>query len=67
MNRVQCRLSATSTAVTLAVASAAFSMVSLDVTIVNVALPTFTRQLGATLQQLQWIVDGFRSFMPRCS
>jgi hypothetical protein len=43
MNRVQLRLSATSTAVTLAVASAAFLMVSLDVTIVNVALPTFTR------------------------
>jgi DHA2 family methylenomycin A resistance protein-like MFS transporter len=34
-------------------------MVSLDVTIVNVALPTLARQLGATLQQLQWIVDGY--------
>jgi MFS transporter, DHA2 family, methylenomycin A resistance protein len=46
-------------AVTLAVASAGFLMVSLDVTIVNVALPTLARQLGASLQQLQWIVDGY--------
>jgi DHA2 family methylenomycin A resistance protein-like MFS transporter len=44
---------------TLIVASAAFFMVVLDVTIVNVALPTFERQLGASLQALQWIVDGY--------
>jgi MFS transporter, DHA2 family, methylenomycin A resistance protein len=45
--------------VTLLVASCGFLMVSLDVTIVNVALPTLARQLGASLQQLQWIVDGY--------
>jgi DHA2 family methylenomycin A resistance protein-like MFS transporter len=45
--------------VTLLVASCGFLMVSLDVTIVNVALPTLARQQGASLQQLQWIVDGY--------
>ena len=34
-------------------------MVSLDVTIVNVALPTLSRELDASLPQLQWIVDGY--------
>jgi DHA2 family methylenomycin A resistance protein-like MFS transporter len=49
----------TATAATLAVASAAFFMVGLDVTIVNVALPTLARDLDAGLQDLQWIVDGY--------
>jgi hypothetical protein len=44
--------------VTLLVASCGFLMVSLDVTIVNVA-PTLARQVGASLQELQWIVDGY--------
>lgn len=44
---------------TLAVASLGFFMVTLDVTIVNVALPTIGRDLGANLQALQWIVDGY--------
>jgi MFS transporter, DHA2 family, methylenomycin A resistance protein len=57
MTRVLHRPSAPT--VTLAVASAGFLMVSLDVTIVNVALPTLAHQLGASLQQLQWIVDGY--------
>lgn len=34
-------------------------MVSLDATIVNVALPTLGRELGAALTQLQWVVDGY--------
>ncbi len=46
-------------AVALLVASAGFLMVSLDVTIVNVALPTLARSLGAGLQELQWIVDAY--------
>jgi hypothetical protein len=50
---------ATRAAVTLAVASAGFLMVSLDVTIVSVALPTLAEQLGASLEGLQWIVDGY--------
>jgi MFS transporter, DHA2 family, methylenomycin A resistance protein len=45
--------------VTLALASCGFLMVSLDVTTVNVALPTLARDLGASLQQLQWIVDSY--------
>ncbi|WP_165964137.1 MFS transporter [Actinomadura sp. KC216] len=32
-------------------------MVVVDNTIVNVALPTLSRDLGATTSQLQWIVD----------
>lgn len=44
---------------TLVAASIGFSMVTLDVTIVNVALPTLARDLGASLQALQWIVDGY--------
>lgn len=44
---------------TLAVASLGFFMVTLDVTIVNVALPTIGDDLGASLQALQWIVDGY--------
>src|SRR3954467_3630343 len=34
-------------------------LVSLDNTIVNVALPSIHRDLGASLSQLQWIVDAF--------
>ena len=34
-------------------------LVSLDNTIVNVALPTINRELGASLPQLQWIVDAY--------
>jgi EmrB/QacA subfamily drug resistance transporter len=37
---------------------AAFT-INLDTTIVNVALPTFVRDLGATTGQLQWIVDAY--------
>ncbi|MCP2163556.1 MFS transporter [Goodfellowiella coeruleoviolacea] len=44
---------------TLLAASFGFLMVSLDATIVNVALPTLGRELGAGLSQLQWVVDGY--------
>ena len=40
----------------LALCLAAFT-ISVDVTIVNVALPTLVRQLGATTTDLQWVVD----------
>jgi MFS transporter, DHA2 family, methylenomycin A resistance protein len=63
------RLSADLTTVTAAVPSRArwtlfaasfgFLMVSLDATIVNVALPTLGRQLGARLTELQWVVDAY--------
>jgi EmrB/QacA subfamily drug resistance transporter len=41
-----------------AVCLAAFA-INVDTTIVNVALPSLTRQLGASTQDLQWIVDGY--------
>ncbi|WP_285777503.1 MFS transporter [Microtetraspora sp. NBRC 13810] len=44
---------------TLFAASFGFLMVSLDATIVNVALPTLGRELGAGLTHLQWVVDGY--------
>lgn len=34
-------------------------MVVVDNTIVNVALPTLSEQLGATTSSLQWIVDAY--------
>jgi EmrB/QacA subfamily drug resistance transporter len=42
----------------LALCVAAF-IISLDVTIVNVALPTLVRQTGATTTDLQWVVDAY--------
>jgi EmrB/QacA subfamily drug resistance transporter len=41
-----------------AVCLAAFA-INVDTTIVNVALPSLTRQLGAGTRELQWIVDGY--------
>jgi EmrB/QacA subfamily drug resistance transporter len=34
-------------------------VVNLDTTLVNVALPVLTRELGATNTQLQWVVDAY--------
>ena len=34
-------------------------VINLDTTLVNVALPTLTRELHATTAQLQWIVDAY--------
>jgi MFS family permease len=34
-------------------------IISIDVTIVNVALPSLVRQLGATTTELQWVVDAY--------
>jgi MFS family permease len=34
-------------------------VISVDVTIVNVALPTLVRRLGASTTQLQWVVDAY--------
>ena len=42
----------------LALCLSAF-LISVDVTIVNVALPTLVRSLGATTTQLQWVVDAY--------
>jgi MFS family permease len=42
----------------LALCLAAF-IISLDVTIVNVALPALVRQTGATTTDLRWVVDSY--------
>lgn len=38
-------------------------VISVDATIVNVALPTFSRELDADTAQLQWIVDAYTLVM----
>jgi EmrB/QacA subfamily drug resistance transporter len=43
----------------LLVACLATFAINLDTNLVNVALPTLTRQLGASTRDLQWIVDGY--------
>ncbi|HEX3276915.1 MAG TPA: MFS transporter [Thermoleophilaceae bacterium] len=44
---------------TLLVLSISLLVISLDNTILNVALPTIERDLGASSSQLQWIVDSY--------
>jgi len=44
---------------TLVVLCLSLLVISLDNTILNVALPTLERDLGATSSQLQWIVDSY--------
>ena len=39
--------------------AAALALISLDNTIVNVALPTLQEMLGATTAELQWVVDAY--------
>ena len=42
----------------LALCSAAL-IINIDVTIVNVTLPSLVRELGATTTNLQWVVDAY--------
>ena len=44
---------------TLGVLCLSLVIIVMDNTILNVALPTLVRDLGATTSQLQWIVDGY--------
>ncbi|MEX0863521.1 MAG: DHA2 family efflux MFS transporter permease subunit [Acidimicrobiia bacterium] len=44
---------------TLLVLSLSLVIIGLDNTILNVALPTLVRELGATASQLQWMVDSY--------
>jgi len=44
---------------TLIVMCVGMFLVLLDVTIVNVALPSLRADLGAGVSELQWIVDGY--------
>ncbi|MFZ4510768.1 MAG: MFS transporter [Candidatus Nanopelagicales bacterium] len=43
----------------LFVLAAALALISLDNTIVNVALPTLQEELGASTAELQWVVDAY--------
>lgn len=43
----------------LAILCGSLFLVSLDSTIVNVALPTIARELGSSVQTLQWTVDAY--------
>ena len=43
----------------LATVCLAVLAINIDTTIVNVALPTFARDLDAGTRELQWIVDGY--------
>lgn len=47
----------------LAVICLSVFVISVDATIVNVALPTLSRQLGADTAALQWIVDAYTLVM----
>src|SRR5436305_6564117 len=44
---------------TLLVVCVATFMLLLDITIVNVALPSIQKSLGASFQDLQWVVDAY--------
>ena len=44
---------------TLAVLCVTLLLISLDNTVLNVALPTIVRSLGASSSQLQWMVDAY--------
>ena len=46
-------------AAVLATVCAAVLAINLDTTIVNVALPSMSRELSAGTRQLQWVVDGY--------
>jgi MFS family permease len=51
----------------LAVICLGVFVISVDATIVNVALPTLSRELGADTAQLQWIVDAYTLVMSAAS
>ena len=44
---------------TLAVLCVTLLLISLDNTVLNVALPSIVRSLGASSSQLQWMVDAY--------
>lgn len=44
---------------TTVAASLGFGIIQLDVTIVNVALPTIAQELGTAVAGLQWVVDAY--------
>ena len=50
----------------LAVCSMSLLIVSLDTTIVNVALPSIHRSLHSSLSGLQWVIDGYTLVIAAC-
>jgi EmrB/QacA subfamily drug resistance transporter len=44
---------------TLAVLCSTVLLINLDITVLNVALPTLVRDLGASSSQLQWVIDAY--------
>jgi hypothetical protein len=52
--------------VVLGVLCLSLLIVGIDGTIVNVALPTIVRELGASSSQLQWIVDAYSARPSSC-
>ena len=48
----------------LAVLCVTLLLISLDNTVLNVALPSIVGSLGATTSQLQWAVDASPSLLP---
>ena len=48
---------------TLLAGCIAIYMLLLDVTIVNVALPSIERSLGASFSDLQWVIDAYAKFI----
>ena len=44
---------------TLIAASLGFAIIQLDVTVLNVALPALAHALGASITQLQWVIDAY--------
>ncbi|MGA2970334.1 MAG: hypothetical protein ABSE75_11065, partial [Acidimicrobiales bacterium] len=44
---------------TLSVLCVTLLLISLDNTVLNVALPSIARSLGASASQLQWMVDAY--------
>ncbi|WP_413800470.1 hypothetical protein [Streptomyces iranensis] len=43
----------------LAACVVGFFVITLDATVVNVALPTIRDELGGGMSRLQWVVDGY--------
>jgi MFS family permease len=48
----------------LAAMAAAVAIVTLDTTILNVAIPTIRRDLHTDLGSLQWVITGYPTWSP---
>jgi MFS family permease len=50
----------------IAASSFAFAVIQLDVTIVNVALSRISDEFGATMADLQWVIDAYTLGFAAC-